>query len=180
MSRAGRQPSAPSARGGGGGGCRRPRAAAVVMSTLLGARLYHDGQLEGRRTHIPVFLGRGPDELADGELRAFYERLIGAVGDSGLHEADWQLCECSGWPDNASHERLVSWCWADARSRHLVVTNFSDEPAQARVRLPWGDDLRGRTWRLADRPNGETFRRDGEELADAGLYVGLEPWASYL
>ena len=40
------------------------RAAAVAMSTLQGARLYHDGQLEGRRTHIPVFLGRGPRRSA--------------------------------------------------------------------------------------------------------------------
>ena len=38
------------------------RAAAVVTSTLPGARLFHDGQLDGHRVHIPVFLGRGPDE----------------------------------------------------------------------------------------------------------------------
>ena len=40
----------------------KARAAAVAFSTLQGARLYHDGQLEGRRTRIPVFLARGPDE----------------------------------------------------------------------------------------------------------------------
>jgi hypothetical protein len=34
----------------------KPRA--VVMSTLQGARLYHDGQLEGRRKRIPIQLGR--------------------------------------------------------------------------------------------------------------------------
>ena len=51
--------------------------------TLQGARLYHDGQLEGRRTRIPVFLGRGPDEPPDGDLRAFYARLLRAVADSG-------------------------------------------------------------------------------------------------
>ncbi len=64
-------------------GPAQARAAAVVMSTLQGARLYHDGQLEGRRTRIPVFLGRGPDEPADADLRAFYERLLRAVADSG-------------------------------------------------------------------------------------------------
>ena len=55
------------------------RAAAVAMSTLQGARLYHDGQLEGRRTRIPVFLGRGPDEAPDDDLRAFYARLLRAI-----------------------------------------------------------------------------------------------------
>ena len=37
-----------------------------MISTLQGARLYHDGQLDGLRTRIPVFLDRGPDEPIDG------------------------------------------------------------------------------------------------------------------
>ena len=72
------------------------RAAAVVMSTLPGARLYHDGQFEGRRTRIPVFLGRGPDEPPDGDLRAFYARLLRAVDDADLRDGDWRLCACDG------------------------------------------------------------------------------------
>ncbi len=59
------------------------RAAAVVMSTVQGARLYHDGQLDGLRTRIPVFLDRGPDERADGDLRAFYGRLLRCSGRLG-------------------------------------------------------------------------------------------------
>ena len=65
-------------------GVAQARAAAVVMSTLQGARLYHDGQLEGRRTRVPVQLGRGPDEPPDGDLRAFYERVLRAIDDSQL------------------------------------------------------------------------------------------------
>ncbi len=132
------------------------RAAAVVMSTLQGARLYHDGQLDGRRTRIPVFLGRGPDERLDADLRAFYARLLRAVSESGLRDGDWRLCECTGWPDNDSYRRLVSWCWAGPGSRHLVVVNLSDAPAQARVRLPWSD-LAGRTWALTDALDGQRF-----------------------
>jgi hypothetical protein len=160
-------------------GAERERAAAVVMSTLEGARLYHDGQLDGYRTHIPVFLDRGPVEPADAELRAFYERLLRAVGEGGLHDADWRLCDVTGWPEDPSHRQLVSWCWADGRGRHLVVVNLADAPAQARVRLPW-DDLRGRSWTLRDTLEGQTFERAGDDLADAGLYVGLGPWDSHL
>jgi Alpha amylase, catalytic domain len=160
-------------------GAERERAAAVVMSTLEGARLYHDGQLDGYRTHIPVFLDRGPVEPADAELRAFYERLLRAVGEGGLHDADWRLCDVTGWPDDPSHRQLVSWCWADGRGRHLVVVNLADAPAQARVRLPW-DDLRGRSWTLRDTLDEQTFERAGDDLADAGLYVGLGPWDAHL
>jgi Alpha amylase, catalytic domain len=154
------------------------RAAAVAMSTLQGARLYHDGQFEGRRTHVPVFLRRGPDEPADPELRAFYERLVRAVADAELRDGDWQLCPCEGWPDNDSARRLVAWCWSTEGSRHLVVVNLSDGPAQARVRLPW-TDLAERTWRLEDRLVSTGFERDGDELADDGLYVALGGWGHH-
>ena len=157
-------------------GPEQARAAAVVMSTLEGARLYHDGQFEGRRTHVPVFLGRAPDEPPDSELRAFYERLLHAIASGGLRDGEWQLCSCEGWPDNDSYERLVSWCWSTPASRHLVVVNLSDAPAQARVRLPW-NDLAATTWQLDDRLSGALFERGGADLTSEGLYVGLEPWA---
>jgi Alpha amylase, catalytic domain len=155
------------------------RAAAVVMSTLQGARLYHDGQLEGRRTRIPVFLGRGPDETPDAGLRSFYERLLRAVADADLRWGDWRLCECEGWPDNDTYRRLVAWCWSTSASRHLVVVNLSEAPAQARVRLPW-EGLAPRTWKLNDGLSGQSFERNGDELASEGLFVALGPWGSHL
>ena len=157
----------------------RARAAAVVMSTLRGARLYHDGQLDGLRTRPGVFLARGPAEPVDAELRAFYERLLGAVADSGLRDGDWRLCDCAGWPDNASFEQLLAWCWRADERRRLVIVNLAAGAAQARVRLPW-DDLAGRSWRLRDALGGATFDRDGGELQFEGLYVAMAPWESYL
>jgi glycosidase len=157
----------------------KARAAAVAFATLQGARLFHDGQLDGDMVHIPVFLDRGPDEPSNPALRAFYERLLAAVADSGLHTAEWQLCWTAGWPNNDSHEQLLTWTWQTSDSRHLVVINFSDAPAQARVHLPW-DDLAGRDWSLTDRIGDEAFTRGGNELAADGLYVGLDAWQSYL
>jgi len=162
-------------------GPAQARAAAVATMTLQGARLVHDGQMEGRRTRIPVFLARGPDEPVDEDLRAFYHRLLRAVADSDLATGEWRLCACEGWPDNDSHRRLVAWCWASAAApqrRHLVVVNLSGTPAQARVRLPW-DDLAGRAWRLTDRLGGDRFDRDGGRMAGDGLYVELDGWASH-
>jgi len=140
----------------------RARAAAVVFSTLQGARLFHDGQLDGYRVHIPVFLARGPDEPPDPELRAFYERLLRAV--AGLR-GDWRMCETSGWPDNDSHRNLLAWCWDHV----LVVVNYGDASAQGRVHLPWDGE-----WELTDLLSDASFLRSGDEL-----YVDLQPWASH-
>jgi hypothetical protein len=154
------------------------RAAAVVMSTLQGARLYHDGQFDGRRTHIPVFLARGPDEPLDRDLHAFYIRLLRAVAESDLQKGEWDLCDCTGWPDNDSYLQLVAWCWSGAAGPHAVVVNLSDRPAQGRVRLPWAQ-LRGQTWNLCDPLREETFQREGDKIAEEGLYVELGPWATH-
>ena len=156
----------------------KERAAAVVMSTLEGARLYHEGQLDGLHTHIPVFLARGPQQPGDQDLRGFYDKLLSAVADSDLHDGEWQLCDCEGWPDNHTAEQLLSWCWRANGGRHLVVVNLAASEAQARVRLPW-DDLAGRTWRLHDALGGDSFERAGDDLEREGLYVGMRPWESY-
>ena len=77
-------------------GSARGRAAAVVMSTLQGARVYHDGQLEGFRTHLPIQLGRQPDEAPDRDLRIFYGRLLDAAAGARAGRRDWRLCDCTG------------------------------------------------------------------------------------
>ena len=160
-------------------GVAQTRAAAVVMSTLPAARLYHDGQLEGRRTRVPVQLGRGPDEPPDSELRAFYERLLRAIADSQLRSGDWRLCECGRSSDDDSHRHLVAWCWASSDARHLVAVNLSAARATGRVRLPWGD-LDGRSWRLADKLSDDRFERSGDDLARQGFDIALEAWGSHL
>ena len=92
----------------------------------------------------------------------------------------WQLLEAGGWPDNQSCRNLLAWSWAgDGDGRHLVVVNFSAEPAQGRVRLGW-PDLRGRGWTLTDLLDDRVFERDGDELADPGLFVDLPPWGCHL
>ena len=59
-----------------------------------------------------------------------------------------------------------------------MVVNLGGEPASGHVSLPW-DELRGRTWQLADAATGEVYERSGDDLRD-GLYVALGPWAWHL
>jgi Alpha amylase, catalytic domain len=159
-------------------GAAQARAAAVVMATLAGARLYHDGQLEGFRTRLPIQLGRGPDEPLDSDLRAFYRRLLHATAGAELQTGDWRLCDCVRSDDDDPHQQLVAWCWSTSDARHLVVVNLSPVRAKGRVRVPWAD-LPGRSWYLADRLSDQRFERSGDELAAKGFCVALEPWASH-
>ena len=113
------------------------RAAAVAMATLPGATLWHEGQFEGWKVRLPVFLGRRPVEPVDEDLRAFHLRLVAAAAQ--VRRGRWQRCETSGWPEDQSHDQLAAWCWSDDAARSLVVVNLADAPAAAHVHLPWPD-----------------------------------------
>jgi len=154
------------------------RAAAVAVATLPGATLWHEGQFEGWRTRLPVFLARRPTEPVDADLQAFSLALVAAARE--VRQGDWSLCEATGWPGDASCQQLLTWCWSDPEGRRaLVAVNDADEHAAARIHLPW-DDLGGRAWRLEDQLSGDIFDRDGDELAGEGLFVQLPPWGFHV
>jgi glycosidase len=153
----------------------KERAAAVTTSTLLGARMFHEGQFEGRKVRVPVFLARRPEEALDTELQAFYQKLLAAINSPVFRDGHWSLCERTGWPDNQSCQDIVAWQWHKDNERYLIVVNLSDAGAQAEVKIGW-DDIAGKTWRLADLLSGAEFERSGDEIA-SGLYVDLGPWS---
>ncbi|MDY7103375.1 MAG: alpha-amylase family glycosyl hydrolase [Actinomycetota bacterium] len=157
----------------------RLRAATVTTLTQRGARLVHDGQLSGRRVHLPVFLGRFPDEEPDPDLEAFHRALLAAIADRTFHDGTWRLCEREGWGEGGDDTwtDLVAWSW-DGATRWVVIVNLAATGATGRVRFPW-DDLRARPWRLVDPTSGDVLRRAGDDLVD-GVYVSLEPWAWHL
>jgi hypothetical protein len=154
----------------------KEQAAAVTISTLPGARLFHEGQFEGRKVRVPVFLGRRPAEPVNRELQTFYEKLLAAINAPIFRGGEWRLCDRSGWPDNQSCQNLVAWSWVTDDDRRLIVVNLSDSAVQARVQVPW-EEVRGETWRLTDALSDATYDRNGDELAASGLYVELGPWS---
>ncbi|MYW63349.1 alpha-amylase [Streptomyces sp. SID8379] len=158
----------------------KERAAAVLIATLPGATLWHEGQFTGRRIHLPVFLDRRVDEAPDAGLRAFHERLLARVRHSGMRTGSWRLLECQVWPDNDSGRDLIASCWTGGAGRFLSVVNLSDHPAQAHIPLPWpelGEDV----WELTDLVFSEDrYGRSGADLLGTGLYVDLPPWGTHV
>ncbi len=158
---------------------QKERAAAVAIATIPGAKLFHEGQFEGRRVKLPVFLSRRPVEPVDPDLQAFYHTLLKAASMEGLRNGHWQLCERTGWPDNSSYLNLVAWCWRSSEAYLLIVVNLSDSGAQGQVRLPW-DELGGKSWKMTDLFTGKMFERSGREMCHPGMFVDLPPWGYHV
>ncbi|MBM4353458.1 MAG: alpha-amylase [Deltaproteobacteria bacterium] len=163
------------------GAFARPRhkAAAVAAATLPGAWLVHEGEAQGLRVRLPVQLGRRPAEAPDAEVQRFYDFLFRETLRGPFRRGQWESCRTTGWPDNQSHRRLLTWARAQEHVRTLVVVNLAPFSSQARVVLPWAD-LAHRTWRLFDVGRGVVYERSGDEMLDPGLFVDLEPWGFHM
>jgi hypothetical protein len=157
----------------------RLRAAAVAALTLPGAKLLHEGQLEGRRIRVPVFLARRPSEKPNAPLREFHLTLLGAICDKVFKTGEWHLCECRGWPDNPSHRNLAAWCWRSGMDCRIVSVNLSDVPSQGLVRLLW-EDMQDKDILLQDVFTDQHYSRPGNELIASGLFIDLPAWGYHV
>ncbi|MEI8247449.1 MAG: alpha-amylase family glycosyl hydrolase [Lentisphaerota bacterium] len=158
--------------------CEKEKMAAVVFSTLPGARLFYEGQFEGRKTREPVFLGRRPVEKTSKELAAFYQNLLEQTNDNAFRNGSWQRCEIRGCTDNNLDNNLLSWTWRLKNMLYLIVVNYGDSESRGLIRLAH-EDLHGKTLRLTDILNGEKYDRSGSEMSGNGIYVALKSWSCH-
>lgn len=146
-------------------------AAAMLFSTLPGLKLYHHGQFEGKKIKMPMLLRRAAEEKTDGEMKAFYDKLLFISGQTPFSDGEWQLKTVSAAGDG-SFENLIAFTWKSKEHLKLVVTNLSGEQSQGRISLR--DEISGLEYILKDELNGERYQRDGREMADPGLHVILK------
>jgi len=160
---------------------QRHLAAAILTFLAPGLRLFHQGQFEGKKTRIPVHLGRGPAEVDDTDVSDFYAGLLGCLRDTLFHEGEWRLLECRpAWEGNWTADCFVAYAWTAMDGRKgLVIVNNANHPSQCIVALPWAD-LAGQAWTLADRLGNAVYERDGNNMKTHGLYLDMQEWSYHV
>jgi hypothetical protein len=161
-------------------GKQKALASGIIAATAPGLRFFHDGQLEGRRIRTPVQLRREPEETADPVTLDVYRRLLRYIKGPVTHEGEWTPLKTQpAWKNNETHQAILVWLWGCGQDWKLVVVNFSIIRAQAFIRLP---EFLGRKYFVQFREalTDKVYDRTGEELAEKGLYVDLQPWQTHL
>ena len=158
----------------------RHRAAAVVTFLAPGLRFFHEGQLDGRKVHVSMHLGRRPDEPVDESLRDFYLRLLAVLRRPEVHEGTWRLCECrEAWEGNPTWERFVVASWEAANRRLLATVNYGPTQGQCWAEARF-EGLQGRPVSLVDLMGESRYDRVGDELCGRGLYLDVPPWGLHV
>ena len=157
-------------------GPERIRAAMVIHATVPGAKLYHQGQFEGRKLRVPVQLKRAPEEPVNRGICEFCNRLMAEVNRPVYRWGMWLFCAVDGWLDNHSCTNLLAWSLQLKQEKRIIVVNFSPVSSQGRIRLPlnWlhGDCV----MRFVDIFKGQKYSYEMKEIRKNGLYVALDAW----
>ncbi|HEY5670795.1 MAG TPA: hypothetical protein VIS10_12420, partial [Anaerolineales bacterium] len=142
-----------------------------------GLRFFHQGQIQGWQTKIPVQLCRAPEQPTDEPINAFYMRLLELLREDTVRNGEWRLLECTpAWENNASWDSLIAFSWQGSGDRQwLAVVNYAPHPSQGYVRLPF-QELGGATLRLKGLLSSAGYDRQGDDLLAHGLYLDLPPW----
>lgn len=122
-------------------GPTRARAAAVALATLPGMRMFHEGQMQGRRTHTPIQLLSPAEEADDDATRAWYGKLLPLMERPIFHTGEWRLLEARSRrvADGADDASVLAWAWhAPGLSSALVAINYSGHRTQTRIDVPPG------------------------------------------
>jgi len=154
-------------------GRERSIAAAIIMGTIPGLSLYHQGQLIGEKIKIPVQLRRKQNELPDIKIQHAYERILEFTNQDVIHNGQWSLLK-------TSTKNILAWQWyiPDSNKLSAVVVNYSSIRSQGRIFLKEFKDIE--QFLLKDILNGRIYTIRMEELTHQGLYVDLQPFQSHL
>ena len=161
-------------------GRERSQAAAIITMTLPGARLIHEGQLQGHKIKVPVQLRRRPVEENDEDFYDFYQRLLTAAPDRLLSEGSWALCRIESLSEyDHTNLNLIAYQWWTKDRRQLTIVNFSPFFARAHVRIA-GIDYGMDEWTFSDILNHKVYYYKGEDLTFNGLYIDLGAWRGHI
>jgi hypothetical protein len=158
----------------------RHRAAAVVAYLAPGLRLFHEGQLEGRVSHVSMHVGRRRQEATVPAIAGFYARLLAVLRRDEPHAGAFVLHVCRpAWDGSSSFRELVVFSWTYAGARLLVAVNLADRASQCYVELDWVDMVDDVVV-LADTLSEARYERCGRELLDRGLYLDMPAWGFHV
>jgi hypothetical protein len=155
-------------------------AAALVMSTVPGMVLIHEGQLEGRKVKIPVQLGRRPHEVPSTVLSSFYRELLTCLQHPTFRSGEWRLLEPRpAWSENHSWQNILAFWWRGKQGDRCIVVNYAPYSGQCFVPL-MVEHFHTHSLEFRDLLGNATYTRERNALASKGIYFDLPPYGIHL
>ena len=159
-------------------GTQRVVSAGTLMGTLPGLRFYHQGELEGRRFHQPIEMGKLVPETPDPEISAFFQKILAIAKADAFHIAQWSLLSVSRAGDNSA-DGLIAYEWRSSAAWKVVIVNLWPSASQGIIAL--GERVAvDKQYIFYDQLNDVRYPRSGQELHTSGLFVRRDGFQAHL
>ncbi len=106
----------------------------TLLGTLPGMRFYHQGELEGRRIHLPITLRIAADEPPDPISTNFFQKILRITRQDVFHEGKWNLLDVAPEGD-APTDALLVYEWRSPKAWKIIAVNLAAYTSQGRVHL---------------------------------------------
>jgi Alpha amylase, catalytic domain len=150
----------------------------TLLGTLPGMRFYHQGELEGRRIHLPITLRIAAEEPPDPISKSFFQKILQITKQDVFHEGRWNLLDVAPEGD-APTDALLVYEWRSAKAWKIIAVNLAAYTSQGRVHL--ADRVSPtQNYIFNDELNNVRYDRTGQELHNIGLFIRRDPFQAHL
>ncbi|HEY6904460.1 MAG TPA: alpha-amylase family glycosyl hydrolase [Candidatus Acidoferrales bacterium] len=156
----------------------RLASAGTLMGTLPGMRLYHQGQLDGLKIHLPITLRMAADEPSDSQTAALFARILRVTAENVFHNGVWNLLGVTPEGD-APPDGLITYEWRSENSWRVISVNLTGQASQGRVHFE-GHSLAAKEYVFYDQLNDVRYIRSRDELRGVGLFVRREAFQAHI
>lgn len=149
----------------------------TLMGTVPGMRFYHQGELEGASTYLPITLRMGAPRPPDAVISQFFERLLRITEEDVFHRGNWNTLSVTPDGDDTSGS-LIAYEWRSENAWKVIAVNLSGGASQGRVHF--GRALSASEYVFHDELDDVRYVRSGVELCGPGLFVRRDGFGAHL
>ncbi|MGH9715997.1 MAG: alpha-amylase family glycosyl hydrolase [Candidatus Acidiferrales bacterium] len=150
----------------------------TLMGTIPGMRFYHQGELEGLSTYLPITLQMAAPRPPDTVISRFFEKLLRVTNEDVFHHGSWNLLPVVADSDDSSGN-LIAHEWRSDKAWKVIVVNLSGRSSQGRIQFG-GRQLSASEYVFYDELNEVRYLRDAGDLRGPGVFVRRDGFGAHL
>jgi glycosidase len=149
----------------------------TLMGTVPGMRFYHQGELEGASTYLPITLRMAAPRAPDPVVSQLFEKILRISEEDVFHHGAWNALSVT--PDCDDNCRnLIAYEWRLDKVWKVIAVNLAGGASQGRVHF--ARSLTPSEYVFYDELNDVRYIRNAGELGSAGLFVRRDGFGAHL
>ena len=161
-------------------GREKSKAAAFLLAVSPGAHLFHQGQIEGFKNKLPIYLKESLGEKSDEGIIEFYKNILVTSKNISLNMFAWESTVIfPAWKENETYKNCIALFNKNQYGYYLAVANYSDSQSQCYTRFDI-TTIQAKELIFKDLLSQSEYVRGKEDIILKGLYLDMHKYGYHL